>query len=49
LIYGPTHVTAARRSVKGFQQYDPENGSVNYYSVDDFTEVFGKLTLRIGG
>lgn len=47
LIYGPTHVTAAIRTKSGFEQYEPENGSVNNYTISGFQQVFGELTIVV--
>jgi hypothetical protein len=48
LIYGHSHVTAARRTKDGFTQYEPENGTVNDYTVGAFVQIFGELKLVVG-
>ena len=47
LIYGPTHVTAAKRTDAGFTQYEPENGNVQDYTTKGFQQIFGELRLIV--
>ena len=45
LVFSAGHVTAAKRTKEGFKQFEPENGTVSDYSVEDFKLLFGELKL----